>query len=178
LELCSEEGDCDSYPNPNDCVFLEIEINTITGESCERCYNDQRELTHESCSETSVACTVVTLPEPDCVVCAYVNGAVIFSSCIPEEPPVCVTRVSPSGEECEQCYDADGHLVIDECGHDCGDVICPQVLCAPGYHAAFVPGECCEQCVPNTDCDEVICPADVPVPDCPDGYTLQRDPND
>src|SRR5688572_32012854 len=82
LRFCEVDSDCvDGLPNPNDCAVLEIKIDTTTGETCERCLNASADVIVESCSGSSVACAIITIPEPDCVVCAYVNGAVIFSSC-------------------------------------------------------------------------------------------------
>ena len=153
LQLCDENGECESHPNPNDCAVLLIEINTVTGESCERCLNEEGRVTLQRCGETSVACAVVTLPDPDCVVCAYVDGDVVYSSCIPEEPGYCVTEVDPNGTECERCYDGAGALVSVECHNDCRTQDCPQILCAMGYHPEVPPGACCETCVPDEPSD-------------------------
>ncbi len=65
-----------------DCAVIQIEIDTSTGTTCERCILDDGTVSEESCEDTSIACVLVTIPDPDCVVCAYVNGAVLFASCI------------------------------------------------------------------------------------------------
>ncbi|MED5465543.1 MAG: hypothetical protein VX699_12910 [Myxococcota bacterium] len=147
LEFCDEDGQCESHPNPNDCAILLLEVNTVTGETCERCLNEEGEVTMQRCGETSLACVVVTLPDPDCVVCAYVDGDVIYSSCLPEEPERCISEVRPDGVECERCYDSQGNLLTDECTPDCRDIACPQIRCAHGYHPVTLPGDCCQTCV-------------------------------
>ena len=196
LKLCDENGDCSNVseptiiPNPRQCEVYTVEISS-SGRTCERCEDASGTVLHESCDEADIACTLVTAPEPDCVVCAHIGGTVVYSSCIPEEPLNCETLSLPSADgtasdpngssspTCQMCYDSSGRLVVDECSNsDCQNIVCPQVLCAPGFEAQRLPGSCCETCVPVDDCREKVCPFDVAIPDCPEGTQLTRDPAD
>jgi hypothetical protein len=167
LRYCKDAKDCQSLPNPHGCATLQIDINTATGESCERCLDAAGNIITDGCGQTSVACTVVTIPDPDCVVCAYVNGAVIFSSCVAEQPvpPNCPIGM-PSPTSCDGHYvspgtDAQGCPLPVVC-------ICPdgslakEGRCAPNDwpRFCFAAGECLtgEDCaLPQNDCLEVVC---------------------
>lgn len=173
LQYCDAEGNCQSRANPNDCAVLEIDIDTVNGESCERCFDAAGDIVHQSCGETSVACAVITFPEPDCVVCAYIDGAILFSSCVPEEPE-CDDVVDPSGIACKRCRDASGRTIYDDCPDRCDLVMCAQVLCAEGFHPERIDGGCCDTCVPDLNCDEIACTTLLPA--CPDGSQPFRDP--
>jgi len=206
LEYCDEDGRCSVYPNPDDCAILLAEIDPYTGETCETCTDDDGIVIAESCEGTSIACTVVTAPEPDCVVCAHVGGAVIFSDCVPAEPDNCVyyddgVPVGPDDwtqacvmdadcplgmvcdgglclPNCRICYDDNGRPVLTDCHTDCGNVGCPTIACEPGFVELIGPGECCPRCVPIESCEEIVCPMDFDLPECPPGSMLVRDPAD
>jgi hypothetical protein len=92
LQYCNAAGTCQSLPNPDGCAVLTVTIDQVKGGTCESCVDAKGGVLRDSCADTSVACTVVTLPEPDCVICAYVNGAIIYSSCVAEQPQNCVTQ--------------------------------------------------------------------------------------
>lgn len=127
LEVCDDSG-CKPLPNPNGCTKLVISVDVASGASCERCYAADGELITESCGPSTVLCDVITIPEPDCVVCAYLNGAIVYSSCAPPpEPEVCPN-------------------------------FCPQILCAPGYSLVQHPDECCGRCEPDPICPAVGAP--------------------
>jgi hypothetical protein len=192
LQYCDDSGDCvTGLDNPRDCALLEVTIDSVNGATCESCTNADGEEIYASCHETSVACVVVTIPEPDCVVCAYVNGAVLYSSCVAESPDQCDVYYadanggwsSSAGEatepvECKRCYDAAGYPIVDECADDCSNVVCPMVLCAEGYAPARHPGECCDHCEPIPNCREALCPqAGFALPECEPGYHLVQDPS-
>lgn len=181
LEYCDPQtGDCVDVSNPNSCAVVEIEIDTATGATCERCLDDAGQVTYESCGEASVACTVVTAPEPDCVVCAHIDGPVIFSSCTPSTPDHCefFPVSTPGGvEQCEVCYDTSGNITRNECGVDCSAVLCAEVQCEAGYRSVTPSGQCCPICVPVENCEELVCP-NTSIPDCPPGTNLQRSQDD
>ncbi|MEM6730111.1 MAG: hypothetical protein AAF658_01070 [Myxococcota bacterium] len=161
----------------------------------------------ESCDGSRFSCTVVTAPEPDCVVCAFPNGAVAFSSCVSDEPDECVSFAAPEMDgnfacesnddcpsgaicfggacqadadvgECRVCFDTTGNTILDECGVECGNIGCPDVQCGAGFEQVVYPGECCPQCVPAPNCSDEVCPIAAPVPNCPAGTALTRDPRD
>ena len=87
LTSCDANGVCQSLPNPNNCTKLIVEIDLSTGATCESCLDASGVELFYACGETSVACTLVSVPDPDCMVCAYLEGSVIFSSCIGQAPP-------------------------------------------------------------------------------------------
>lgn len=190
LTYCPDGGDCLVVSNPGDCDTLQIDIDTTTGATCERCLDASGGVLYERCEGTSVACTVVTAPDPDCVVCAHIDGPVIFSSCQPQEPGYCeyfplagtTDSSAPSSDgpvprSCERCYTADGDLLSDTCAPVCTNIACPEVACADGYFADIPPGECCPVCLPYPNCEDTVCPA-VALPICGDGSVPVRDPND
>ena len=111
---------------------------------------------------------VVTLPEPDCVVCAYVNGAIIFSSCVADQP-VCTSdadclTVNGAGRCIEgQCVAQPTCTVDNDCpaGFTCQLDECPLLSpCAPDTDCPQPP-PCVGSCVPAPiDCrDSLTCPA-------------------
>lgn len=188
LRYCDADdpSDCVTVSNPNDCATLQIEIDTATGATCERCIGSNGEVTYERCEDTAIACTLVTAPEPDCVVCAHVDGPVLYSTCIPDSPEHCeyypVFDEDGGVRECERCYDRRGNIISDTCGPDCSNVSCPAIACAPGYRPVVPPGECCPICVPEDRCENSsagaeVCP-DVGIPECPQGWEPVRDPTD
>ncbi len=178
LAYCDAAERCVTVSNPEQCEVLELTIDNGTGAVCERCVDADGNLVFDRCQETHVACTLVTAPEPDCLVCAHVDGPVIYSSCIAAAPTVCTAMPSPDGRNCEICYDANGGPVYDSCGPECGNIACPAVMCAEGFVMVVPPGECCPQCLPPPVCTDVLCSNDFTVPECPLGSVLQRDPTD
>jgi hypothetical protein len=128
LEYCDPEGECSTLPYGGDCEIIEIRIDTSSGSTCERCILADGTTEDHGCDNAVVACTVVTVPEPDCVVCAYVSGAVIYSSCEPSEP-VCLSDA------------------------DCGaDARCEAGLCVPRSGQCFSDAECPSGFVCELDC--------------------------
>jgi hypothetical protein len=258
-DLCTNEGEC--FPNPCVCADAVIEVDGSTGETRETCLAADGTAV-DSCDGLT-ACVTVTIPDPDCVVCAWVGGRVFYSSCVPndeifceiidrwgtgqavgdaavpgaegapafEDPcaaggtfpsddgcnycecladgtVVCTERActgcipgetipSPDGcnvctcaddgsllctemacgGTCRVCYDSLGNVVLDECGGDCSMVMCPAVLCGPGFELARLPNDCCDTCVPIDDCSQVACP-DIALIGCPEGYVAVRIPGD
>lgn len=157
LEFCDANGVCSSVPNPNGCAVLELKIDPQTGAACETCFDANGQVASASCEETSIGCAIVTLPEPDCVVCAYVNGAVIFSSCVVEEPRQC--------ERYTQAQDCDSDA---DCGFGggCNDEVCwdGALACINGVCGGTYDCERCfgpdgsivsDTCAPN--CSNVDC---------------------
>ncbi len=159
FSYCDDEDGCQSLPNPNDCSTLVIEIDNQSGSTCETCLDESGATVYQSCDATSVACTLVTLPDPDCVVCAYINGAIIYSSCTVAEPycewTAATTSCSsdapctpePPSDVCETCYDAAGNVISQDCQGQCGGVACPTIeVCPEGY--MLVNDGCCDSCQP------------------------------
>jgi len=175
---CQLPATCEDLPYGGDCAALEIDVDTATGRTCQRCVHDNGAVTDQGCDDSVIGCVVVTLPDPDCVVCAYVNGSVVFSTCQAQEPDECIEYFSSDGVTCERCFDPTGRIIFDSCMPDCSDVVCAAVACGSGTQPWRVPGDCCEQCIPIDACEEVVCPLDYPVPDCPSGTGLVRDPID
>ncbi|MEE8408009.1 MAG: hypothetical protein V3T05_00255, partial [Myxococcota bacterium] len=179
LQYCDDNGECTDLPYDGSCATIYIDVNTATGQTCERCVLDNGTVVDEGCGAgSSVACVLVTLPDPDCVVCAYVDGSVIFSTCNPQEPDQCAGYMRRDGLSCEKCWDSAGNLVFDSCGPDCTNVGCPAVECPPGTEYLYIPDECCGQCLPIDGCDEVVCSSHFALPDCPPDTTLVRNPAD
>lgn len=162
LSYCSDDGECQSLPNPNDCSTLVISIDTATGQTCERCENDQG-VGIERCGSTSVVCEIVTLPEPDCVVCAYINGAVVFTTCNPPAETCAdiacpaIYPVCPGGAEPRPDPN-------DCCGYICPPTSCDAVMCAAfagcpeGTDRVIEPPNCCGTCVPQVCASSSECP--------------------
>lgn len=177
---CSD-NQCETLPNPGGCTTLTITIDTVTGTTCETCADASGSGT-QKCGSTSVACQVVTLPDPDCVVCAYINGAVVFSSCAP--PPDKCTNVPCPAVHSEPCPDGT-HAEPDPtgcCGTICVPTVCNMmcpaiaVVCPDGTHAEPEPGSCCGSiCVPDK-CADVACPP-MAYPECPGGLPPLPDPS-
>ncbi|MEO0812337.1 MAG: hypothetical protein AAFY60_05695, partial [Myxococcota bacterium] len=89
--LLACEGEvCQRVANPEGCAQLEVTIDTASGSSCARCLDIDGSVLSERCDGTLVSCTLVTAPEPDCVVCAHASGNVLFSSCVADFPLECV----------------------------------------------------------------------------------------
>ncbi|MEO1171784.1 MAG: hypothetical protein AAFX94_06990 [Myxococcota bacterium] len=177
LSYCPGGVDCVALSNPDACETLEVEIDTATGSTCERCLEADGVVRSERCEQTAVACTLVTAPEPDCVVCAHVDGPVIYSSCEPAPPSRCEYFPVIGNGECKRCYNAAGDLTADTCAPDCSRIACAAVDCAEGFVAETPPGQCCPVCLPVTACDDVACP-EIALPVCDDGSIPVRDPND
>ncbi len=180
FEYCDDSGDCTTLPNPDDCATLVIEIDTATGDTCETCEDADGTAISSGCDETQVECMLITLPEPDCVVCAYVGGAVVYSSCTVTEPDNCELYYPWSDDAlaCEVCFDDAGNVISDECPGGCDDMVCPAIACAPGFIAVTRPGECCSICVVDEDCDDVTCAEVDYIPECPPGSIMVQDPVD
>jgi len=130
LEFCQDENrdgteECQSLPYEGECAVIEVDIDTGSGQTCERCILADGTVVDQGCNGVSIGCVLVTLPEPDCVVCAYVNGAIIFSSCIADQP------VCTSDRECLNPDGTLGHCVDGQCIFEPGcfsDADCP-----PGF---------------------------------------------
>src|SRR5688500_18351454 len=60
LEYCKNEGDdCSQHANPDGCHTLQIRVNDVTGDVCERCLDaDGAELVEDRCEGTWFSCTV------------------------------------------------------------------------------------------------------------------------
>lgn len=204
LNYCDDNGNCTGLPNPGGCQTLDITIDMATGKACQTCVAADGTASDEDCRTPAVACDVVTIPDPDCVVCAYVNGTVIFSSCVPTSPPLCYTTddngsTSSSGPDvppssgnaespgydsagnviapppgCTVCVDGNGKRISQDCPPSCELVDCPMIKCAPGYQTVTSPGDCCGHCEPVRNCTDIACTEMVPY--CPDGQFLVRDP--
>jgi hypothetical protein len=103
-EYCDENGECRELPsNGSDCAVLEIRVDLATGQSCQTCILADGTAVDQGCSGSYVVCTLVTIPEPDCVVCAYVNGAIVYSSCTVDDGP------QPECTSDRDCQDANGN---------------------------------------------------------------------
>jgi hypothetical protein len=86
---------CRDVPNPDGCAVVVATINTTTGAVCERCEDAAGSVLYDRCADTRVECTVVTAPEPDCVVCAYTGRSIIYSSCEATAPDLCSSGMAP-----------------------------------------------------------------------------------
>lgn len=162
----SEDGaspTCESLPNPRGCTKLIITVDP-TGKTCETCAGPNGEAIAENCGDgASVACQVVTIPDPDCVVCAYVNGTVIYSTCQPKDRcdnVACpaIARICPDGQVAEPDPNSC-------CGQICKprpcdiQTVCPAIDCAPGYRLGPpTEGNCCGSCVPERCVTDDDCP--------------------
>jgi hypothetical protein len=133
LQYCedaTDSADCQTLPYDGDCVVVEVDVDLATGATCQRCILADGTVRDMGCDDTLIGCVLVTLPEPDCVVCAYVNGAIIFSSCTVDDQPECFTD--------RDCISADGRVGFcfeGMCVYDQGctsDADCP-----PGYACAY-----------------------------------------
>jgi len=174
LEYCDADGECYTLPYDGDCAVIEIEINTATGTSCERCIMPDGSVIDNGCSDVTVGCTVVTIPDPDCVVCAYYNGAVIFSTCIAEEPQCTSDDDCRSSDDARPGYCLDGQCVYEPGCTGNGD--CPPgFVCEMWNDTANQLGTCVPRpmgCEGDADCPSgmqclLICTDN----DCPDGST-------
>ena len=96
-------------------------------------------------------------------VCAPADAGSFWGTCVPN---------------CQVCLDTNGRSVLSECPGDCAEVACPEVICGPGFTPLRRPGECCDSCIPISDCRNAVCAVDVTVPECPSGTVLERDPTD
>ena len=180
LEYCDANGECQEVPYTGDCEVVEVDVDTSTGQTCERCVMEDGEVIDQGCGDVSVGCVVVTLPDPDCVVCAYVNGDVLFSSCVVDEAE-CTSDAD--------CFDASGRpamCVGGQCveGPGClGDDECPQgFFCA--FDDATRVGTCLPhepppppECLSDADCrDGMICQLEHYCPPCEDGDVCPAGP--
>ncbi len=152
------EGDrCQSLPNPDGCASLVITIDTDSGESCARCLAEDGTQLNERCDGTSFACTLVTAPEPDCVVCAYTSGSVLFSTCTTDAPLECVSYAMSTGDpmdgnfECREDTDClTGAFCLDGLCQADPDIGECQVCFGPNGNVIL--NEC------GVDCSNVGCP--------------------
>jgi hypothetical protein len=177
LEACNASGVCQSVPNPDGCASLLVTIDTKTGAACAQCLAQSGTEIWKKCADAPIQCTVLTVPEPDCVVCAHENGAVVYSSCPAKPPDRCVRATNAVNQPCQICRDPAGRVIVDECHTDCANTVCPPLQCGDGTIAGRQPGDCCDSCWPVDHCAEVTC-ASVSVPSCPTGTILRRDPSD
>jgi hypothetical protein len=146
---------CQTLPNPKGCETLIITVDTRTGQTCEVCAGADGQPISEGCGgrDAVVECEVIAIPDPDCVVCAYVNGTVIFSSCQPQETCAnvacpAIARICPDG----QIAEPDPNNCCGEIckPNNCEQIACAAMACAPGYRQTPPrPGACCGECVPD-----------------------------
>lgn len=159
LVYCDDNGECASYPNPDNCEILKVEIDTVDGRVCEICEDSAGNVVHDRCADTNIVCTVVSAPEPDCVVCAYQNGSIIFSSCVAEDPYYCVEYVS-SGDAWAESPASGGsagsgapEAFVAPCWYNSTDPSAPEPGCA------IPPNDCTpEECGPALGMPNYICP--------------------
>ncbi len=176
--VAPEELTCADLPYDGDCLVIELEIDPTSARACQTCRLADGSTLEQGCDQSVVSCVLVTLPEPDCVVCAYQDGAVIFSTCVASRGSQCASYATAGGRDCERCFDPLGRIVYDSCLPDCGTVICPPLACPPGLAPVRRPNECCARCEAAVDCSGVVCAQDFAVPACPPGTILSRDPGD
>ncbi len=179
FEWCDENGTCKDLPNPNDCATLVIEIDNATGKTCETCKDEDGETKDQSCDEVSVGCVVVTLPDPDCLVCAYIDGAIIYSSCVAEEPHTCYpygddpatgANNTPGGGA--GAPDGGSSCISDA---DCApNDLCKGGLCVPGCEVCYDAdgAKVSDNC--GQDCSAVLCAEVV----CEEGFLPTQLPGD
>ncbi len=161
MEYCDQSGECQTLPYSGECQIIEISIDTATGLTCQSCTLADGTTVDQGCSGTAVACVLVTLPEPDCVVCAYVNGAILFSNCTPEEAGCqtdadCVSSVGSARCVNGQCETVSGCSVDSECpeGFYCQAEICP-AMCRDDGVCPPCTGTCqpaATDCTMNNEC--------------------------
>ena len=83
-QACDAAQSCQEVPSAAyDCDRIEVFVDPSTGRTCHTCFRAGGAAT--DCIDPAVGCALLTLPDPDCVVCAYVNGAVVYSSCVADE---------------------------------------------------------------------------------------------
>jgi len=160
LEYCNAAGECKTLPYDGACAVIEVDINEATGNTCERCITAEGEAIDQGCKDTSIGCVLVTLPDPDCVVCAYVEGEVIFSTCeVTDTDPVCRTDA-----DCQDNDGQSGFCVEGQCHYQpgCGD----DGDCPPGFMCVYAAsGDWGDygSCVPRqVGCwDDGDCPSDM-----------------
>ncbi len=181
LSYCLPEdpSDCRILPPEPECVSLETVITSSTGTTCETCYDADNRVLYVDCADPRITCTVVTAPEPDCLICAHSEGVVVYSSCAAQEPNSndCYDDVSVQGTSCQRCYDAAGRTTIDECRDNCDFVACGPLVCDEGFVPYTAPQECCPICIPDNSpsCAAEICPQIYGAIECPSGWALERD---
>ncbi|MBI5508742.1 MAG: hypothetical protein HY903_08305 [Deltaproteobacteria bacterium] len=171
LQYCNDQGECQTLPYTGSCETVEVDVDMRTGTTCQRCILPDGTTEDQGCGTTAVGCVVVTLPDPDCVVCAYIDGAIIFSSCVTTEPE-CQSDddcVSSSANGAGRCVD--GRCIIESgctddtgcpAGFVCEQRMCPMMACAED---GFCP-PCVGECVPMpTECRSDS--------DCPRGMACQ-----
>jgi hypothetical protein len=160
LEYCDSDGECTTLPYDGDCAVVEVEIDQATGTTCERCVDGDGDVTDSSCTDTMVGCLLLTLPEPDCLVCAYVNGAVFFSTCVVRDTPECYVDADCTSDDGRIGFCAEGYCV-DESG--ClDDDDCPTGFVCERLETfrSVLPELWYGTCVPR----EVACDDDTPCP--------------
>ena len=113
LQYCDANGVCQSLPYTGNCASLEVTVDPTTAQSCQVCVQADGTSVDQGCDNGQVACVLVTLPDPPCVVCAYVNGAVLYSTCTPNATNDCTSYERADGAACEHCFDASGRVVYD-----------------------------------------------------------------
>jgi Cys-rich repeat protein len=130
LQYCDDSGECTTLPYDGDCAIIEIDIDPATGATCERCITADGQAIDLGCANTSVGCVLVTLPDPDCVVCAYINGAIIYSTCTADEEPECYTDSDCISDDGIGGFCIDGQCVFEPgCLEDAD--------CPAGFMCAF-----------------------------------------
>ncbi|OGR13595.1 MAG: hypothetical protein A2341_22760 [Deltaproteobacteria bacterium RIFOXYB12_FULL_58_9] len=130
LEYCDANGECTTLPYDGDCAVVEIDIDQRTGNTCERCVLADGTVSDLGCVDTNVGCVLVTLPDPDCVVCAYVNGAIIFSTCTEQDSPDCYVSADCRDENGFGGFCLDGNCVYEPGCRENAD-------CPPGFQCEY-----------------------------------------
>ncbi len=131
LEYCAEDTDeCQTLPYDGDCDIIEITIDTATGTSCQRCIMADGSVVDEGCNNAAVECVLITIPDPDCVVCAYVNGAVVYSSCTVDDDPECVVDADCNNDPATFGYCLEGECLYEPGCLDNSD-------CPSGFECMF-----------------------------------------
>ncbi|MBI5511266.1 MAG: hypothetical protein HY903_21095 [Deltaproteobacteria bacterium] len=157
LQYCDASGACTALPYGGACQTLLISIDSSTGTTCQQCTLDNGDVLDQGCDASAVVCEVIEIPDPDCMVCAYVNGAVVHSSCAPE-----ASRCSADAD-CVT-WGTRGRCVDGQCV-PVTEPSCDRVTCYPGSHCELQQVECFRApcpplptCVPDPlTCDNVIC---------------------
>ena len=183
LQFCDTNQHCQEIANPAGCTTLDATIATQKASVCETCLDASGKTLNSNCTDTHIACTVVTSTEPHCVVCAYDGGPIVYTSCPAQSPVNCMPQNVPAalaattGQTCQVCVDEAGSTTVaDNCPVDCSNVACPMIACAAGSTAVPPVGGCCPVCQPIGVCQGVMCPVVGAMPACPNDSIAVRDP--
>ena len=117
LRNCEDE-DCETHLNPANCAVLEITFDSSTEETCEKCLDTNSQIIYERCDNNSVICDLITTPEPDCIVCSYIDGNIIYSNCtadVAEDTNIEFSNSCNSNEDCipgMQCLNGQCEFIV------------------------------------------------------------------